>query len=275
MLGALLAALSLSGCASHVSFLNVAPNAPVAIPAALYRPSGPGPFPAVVLFHGCEGVTASKHAWARWFRERGYVALVVDSWTPRGLTETCLKEGPEIDRFWRFDDGMGALGYLQSLGFVNPARIGAIGWSIGGVYSMAFINGPSLERAVKRGLTLPNPGYAAAAGIYPGGCFSLVDERVIKPLLVLIGEADDWTLADECERMVNNMRSRGADASIVIYPGAYHYFDVEGQPLQVLPNVENRNRPGGCCGATVGYNAAAAVDARRRVEEFFARHLKR
>lgn len=275
ILGGLLAALVLSGCAGRISFLNVAPTAPVAIPATLYRPAGSGPFPAVVLLHGCEGVTASHHDWARWFRERGYVALVVDSWTPRGVTEICSKEGPEIDRFWRFDDGIGALRYLQSLDFVDPARIGAIGWSNGGVYSMALVNGPSLERAVKRGLTLPNPGYAAAIGVYPGGCFSLVNERVIKPLLVLIGEADDWTLADECSRMVEAMRGRGADASIVTYPGAYHYFDVEGQPLQLLPNVENRNRPGGCCGATVGFNAAAASDARRQVEKFFARHLKR
>lgn len=274
MMGGVLAALILSGCATHVSFPNVSPTAPVSVPAMLYRPSGTGPFPAIVLLHGCEGITAAQRAWARWFQERGYVALVVDSWGPRGLTEICSKEAPEIDRFWRFDDAMGALFYLQSLGYVEPARIGAIGWSHGGVYAMAVVNGPSLERAVKRGLTLPSPGFAAAVGIYPGGCFSLVEERVVKPLLVLIGEADDWTLAAECVQMVNAMRARGADASIVTYPGAYHHFDVEGQRLQVLPNVENRNRPGGCCGARVGYNPAAATDARRRVEEFFGRHLK-
>lgn len=274
VIGSLLAVLILSGCAGGVWFPNVTPNVQISIFATLYRPSGPRPFPAVVLLHGCEGVTTSHHDWARWLRERGYVALLVDSWGPRNLTETCSFEGPEIERFWRFDDAMGALRYLQSLEIVNPARIGALGWSNGGVYSMAVINGPSLERAVKRGLTLPNPGYAAAIGIHPGGCFSLVEERVVKPLLVLIGEADDWTLASECVTMVNAMRSRGADASIITYPGVYHYFDVEGQRLEVLPNVENRNRPGNCCGATVGYNAAAATDARWRVEEFFARHLK-
>lgn len=275
VLGGLLAVLLLSGCAGRVGFLNVAPDAPLWIPATLYRPPGPGPFPAVVLLHGCEGVSTSHHDWARWFREHGYVALIVDSWGPRGLSETCTFGGRDVDRFARFDDATGALRYLQSLGYVDPARIGAIGWSNGGVYAMAVVNGPSLERAVKRGLTLPNPGYAAGVGLYPGGCFSLVEERAIKPLLVLIGEADDWTLAAECARMVNAMRARGADASIVIYPGAYHYFDVEGQRLEMLPKVENRNRPGECCGATVGYNAAAAADARRRVEEFFARHLKR
>jgi dienelactone hydrolase len=73
--------------------------------------------------------------------------------------------------------------------------------------------------------------------------------------------------------MVNAMRSRGADASIVIYPGAYHYFDVEGQRLEVLADVENDEKPGGH-GATVSYQAEVAADAHRQVERFLARHLK-
>jgi dienelactone hydrolase len=73
--------------------------------------------------------------------------------------------------------------------------------------------------------------------------------------------------------MVAAMHSRGADATIVTYPGAYHYFDVEGQPLEVLAQVENDNRPGGY-GATVSYQAAADADAHRRIEEFLGRHLR-
>ncbi|HET9925868.1 MAG TPA: dienelactone hydrolase family protein, partial [Methylomirabilota bacterium] len=78
--------------------------------------------------------------------------------------------------------------------------------------------------------------------------------------------------AVKCREMVEAMRSRGADATIVTYPGAYHYFDVEGQRLEVLADVENDTRPGGF-GATVSYQADAAADARRRVEEFLREHL--
>jgi dienelactone hydrolase len=73
--------------------------------------------------------------------------------------------------------------------------------------------------------------------------------------------------------MVTAMRGRGSDATIVRYPGAVHYFDVAGQQRAVLPEVENRNRPGGCCGATVAYDAAADADAHRRVAAFLGRHL--
>jgi dienelactone hydrolase len=275
---AVVVATLLAGCAAlagrqTVRFPNVTPGAPVAIEATLIRPAGPGPFPAVVLLHGCAGVEAQSLRWARWLADRGYVALLPDSFGPRGIEGDC-RSGPDDPPITaRFDDAFGALRYLQSLAYVRAERVAAIGWSQGGVYAMAAINGPSLERARRRGVALPATGFAAAVGVYPGGCFSLVGEQVVRPLLVLIGEADDWTPPAKCREMVEAMRGRGADAAIVTYPGAYHYFDVEGQRLEVLAHVENDNRPGGF-GATVSYHPAAAADARRRIEAFLGRHLR-
>jgi dienelactone hydrolase len=277
------AATLLAGCAAltarqAVRFPNATPGTPAAIEAALIRPAGPGPFPAVVQLHGCGGLDAQSFRWARWLAERGYVALVVDSFGPRRLEGDC-RSGPDDPPITaRFDDAFGALRYLQSRTDVRADRVAVIGWSQGGVYAMAVINGPSLERARRRGVALPTiesttGGFAAGIGVYPGGCSSLVEEQVVRPLLVLIGEADDWTPAATCREMVEAMRGRGADATIVTYPGAYHYFDVEGQRLEVLAHLENDNRPAGS-GATVSYHAEAAADARARIEAFLARHLK-
>ncbi|MBI4590215.1 MAG: dienelactone hydrolase family protein [Candidatus Rokubacteria bacterium] len=273
LIAALLPATLLAGCAGGVSFSNLTPGRPLTITGELYRPEGPGPFPAMVLLHGCGGVEALHGRWARWLIERGYVALVVDSWTPRGIVENCSKDTPDPERTERFDDAFGALRYLQSRPFVDPHRIGAMGWSNGGVFAMAVINGPSLDRARKRGVMLPPVGFRLGVGIYPGGCFSLVEELVVAPLLVLIGEADDWTPARICAEMVNAMRAKGAEARITIYPGAYHYFDNVDYPLQVLPDVENRYKPGGCCGATVSHQPGAAAAAFAEVEAFLAGHL--
>lgn len=274
----LIATILVAGCAAGrvgqaVRFENVTPGAPLAVDATLVLPSGPGPFPAVVQMHGCGGVEAQSFHWARWLADHGYAALVVDSFRPRHVKGDCRTGPDEPPITARFDDAFGALRYLQSLPSVRPDRIAAIGWSQGGVYAMAVINGPSLERARKRGAALPPVGFAAAIGFYPGGCFSLVKERVVRPLLVLIGGADDWTPAAKCEEMVAAMRARGADASIVVYPGAYHYFDVQGQPLEVLTEVENDAKPDGH-GATVAYQGTAAGDAHRQVERFLERHLK-
>ena len=270
-------ATGLGACAAGlttlpVKFTNVTPGAPQEISATLVRPAGEGPFPAVVQLHGCGGLEAQSYRWARWLVEHGYVALVVDSFGPRGLKGDCRSDPDDPPISARLDDAFGALRYLQSLPSVRADRIAAIGWSQGGVYAIAVINGPSLERAKKRGVDLPAVGFAAGIGVYPD-CISLVPELVIRPLLVLIGAADDWTPAAKCEEMVTAMKSRGADTSFVVYPGAYHYFDVEGQPLDVLAEVENDFKPDGH-GATVAYQPAAAADARRQVEAFLARHLR-
>ena len=273
-LAALVASVVVSGCSgSLVSFPNATPDKPLAIPAHLVRPEGPGPFPAVVLLHGCHGVSASIRGWARWFSRLGYVALVVDSWKPRGIVDDCVPEAPDLPSTERFADAVGALRFLHARPEVDRARIGVMGWSSGGVFSMAAVNGPTHERARRRRVLLPEPGFRAAVGVYPGGCVSLMHELAVWPLLVLMGDADDWTFPGPCVEMVQAMRGRGADATLVLYAGAVHYFDVEGQPRVYLPEVANRNKPGECCGATVGYDASAAADARRRVAEFFGRHL--
>ena len=258
-----------------VSFLNATPNRPLTVPGTLYRPVGNGPFPAVVLLHGCHGVSASLRDWAEWFQELRYVALIVDSWAARGIRDGCLPAAPDPPPTERFDDAMGGLRFLQTLPYVARDRVGAVGWSNGGVYAIAVVNGPSLERARRRGVVLPEPGFQAAVGFYPGGCYSLVTERAVRPLLILMGDADDWTLPSFCREMVEAMRGRGADVSIVLYPGAVHYFDAEGQPRTFLPEVANHNKPNECCGASVGYDPAAAADARRRVAAFFGANLQK
>jgi dienelactone hydrolase len=265
----------LAGCAAQgVRFINASPVAPRPVPAWFWRPAGEGPFPAVMLLHGCHGVSPSTQAWGRWFRDRGYIALVVDSWAARGMQEGCSPTSLDLPSAERFDDAIGALRWLHRQREVDRERIGVVGWSNGGVFAMSLVNGPSHERARRRGVALPEPGVRAAVAFYPGGCESLVHELAVRPLLVLMGDADDWTAPGPCQEMVTAMRGRGADVSIVLYPGAVHYFDVEGQLRAYLPDVANQNQPGGCCGATVAYDATADTDARRRVAEFFGYHLR-
>jgi len=47
----------------------------------VYKPDGDGPFPTVMVLHGCLGVRSKDTRWAQHLRDPGYVALVVDSMT--------------------------------------------------------------------------------------------------------------------------------------------------------------------------------------------------
>src|SRR4051812_4158348 len=51
----------------------------------ILKPDGDGPFPAVILMDGCGGVHAATRAWNQWFRDRGFVSVLVDSHAARGL----------------------------------------------------------------------------------------------------------------------------------------------------------------------------------------------
>ena len=126
----MLVAAALGGCAApaRVSFPNATPSAPLAVPAEAYRPEGPGPFPAVVLLHGCEGVSENGRRWAEWLRGQGYLALVVDSWTPRGLKETCTFTVADPPNTARLDDAIGALRYLQAR-WATSTRAASASWA--------------------------------------------------------------------------------------------------------------------------------------------------
>src|SRR3970282_1727478 len=59
---------------------------PVQLDALVYRPAGQGPFPALVLMHGCSGmyasngnVTRSYLHWLEVLAGNGFVAALVDS----------------------------------------------------------------------------------------------------------------------------------------------------------------------------------------------------
>jgi dienelactone hydrolase len=247
---------------------------PVQLSALQFRPQGTGPFPAIVLLHGCSGmytpsgyVTNSYRHWAELLSEDGYVALLLDSFGPRGHRSICeLQKRPILESRERVEDAYAAAQWLNQQLYVAVGRIGLLGWSNGGtgtLYSM---------RAASR----IEPGFTAAVAFYPG-CRALsrakTPYRAYSPLLILSGEADDWTPAEPCRQLAAIAQKEGAPVEIVIYPGAHHAFDRIGLPVRYRPNVRNLNKPDRL-GATVGAHPQAREEAIRRTKAFFARTLK-
>ena len=247
---------------------------PVQLSALAFRPKGDGPFPAIVMLHGCSGMytpsgyvaNAYRH-WAELLALDGYVALLVDSFGPRGHRSICeLQKRPILESRERVEDAYAAARWLNAQRYVAAGRIGVIGWSNGGtgtLYSM---------RASSR----MEPGFRAAVAFYPG-CRRLSRARTpyrpYAPLLILIGEADDWTPAEACQTLAALAQQEGAPLEIVTYPGAHHSFDRLGLPVRYRPNVRNLNKPDRR-GATVGEHPQAREDAIRRTKAFFAERLK-
>lgn len=246
----------------------------VQLSALQFRPRGAGPFPALVLLHGCSGIhtpsgfiTASYLRWAELLAEDGYVALLVDSFTPRGYRTICeLQKRPILESRERVEDAYAAARWLSQQPYVGAGRIGLLGWSNGGTGALYAMR---LERRVE-------PAFRAAVAFYPG-CRTLSRAKTpyqpYAPLLILSGEADDWTPAAPCSELIGIAKGQGAPAEIVVYPGAHHSFDRVNLPVRYRPNVRNLNKPDRL-GATVGEQPEAREAAIRRTREFFAQALK-
>jgi dienelactone hydrolase len=248
-------------------------GSPVQLSALLFKPNGPGPFPTVVLLHGCGGMltnsgilTASYRNWADRFVQSGYVALLPDSLNPRGQRSLCEQQKRSIlESRERVEDAYAALQWLVRQSYVAGDRIGLIGWSNGGSGTLYGIRE-----------TQPHRGFRAAVAFYPG-CRTLARSktpyRPYAPLLILAGEADDWTPAAPCVELTEVAKKQGAPMEIVTYPGAHHSFDRINLPVRYRANVRNLNKPDRL-GATVGEHPEARADAMLRTLEFFAQYLK-
>ena len=95
--------------------------------------------------------------------------------------------------------------------------------------------------------------------------------RGVSAPLVFVGENDDWTPAEPCQKLVEAARQEGYAVSIKVYPGAHHSFD-SNAPVRYVPARVNGNSPTGR-GATTGGDPKAWADSIREVLAFFAQHL--
>jgi carboxymethylenebutenolidase len=208
----------------------------------LARPEGDGPFPAIVVIHEWWGLVDWIKENARKFAERGYVALAVDLY--RGQVATTpdlaheLSRGLPTDRALR--DLKSAVAYLRQQPFVNPKRIGVIGWCMGGGYALQL----ALNADV------------AACVICYGRLVTDPDE--LKPLkaavLGIFGDRDRGIPVDMVRQFEKALKERGVPHVIRIYEGVGHAF----------MNPANQR----------GYHAETTQKAWQEIFAFLDRHLK-
>lgn len=214
----------------------------------LFIPKGDGPFPAVVLMHGCGGwqpaVLDALNSHAMNFLDNGYVVLNLDSFGPRGKAGgTLCASDRQLQHalIYRLADAYDALRYLRAHRAVDPRNIYLLGQSNGG------------SVAINAAKSAGNPGFRAVAAYYPWcGSLGPATVKLNSPMIIFSGGQDDWTPAWQCR----GRRSPDKALSFVEYPKAAHSFDVRIEPHRYL-------------GKLIGYDRAATEDSRTRMLTFF------
>jgi dienelactone hydrolase len=204
---------------------------PFTLEGYLRRPTGSGPFPAVVLLPGCDGsVRLTDLTWGARISSWGYLTLTLDSFTPRGMKESCLRKAPPELAY----DAYQGLNFLIQQRIIDPKRAFLVGFGQGGLLTLSALERGGIEKEARNK-------FRAAAAFYPA-CRG-ADGILTVPALILVGEHDDWNPPEACRKMakgeddigISRNKGKGAAVQLAVLPGAYSSFDmlVFQQPIEM------------------------------------------
>ena len=206
-------------------------------------PEGGGKHAAIIVIHEWWGLNDWVKQQTENFAGQGYLALAVDLY--RGKTGTTPDEAHILMRGLPDDRGLrdleAAYAYLAARPDVDAKKIGAIGWCMGGGWSIKLAEDqPKLAAFVVNYGSLPTDAAVIA--------------KIQAPMLGNFGAEDRGIPPESVHAFETAMQSAGKAADIKIYDGAGHAF-------------QNPNNKG-------GYRPEATADADKRIDAFFAKHLK-
>ncbi len=229
------------------------------------------PLPAVAIFHGCGGPGQNTSRMAGLLASWGYAALVVDSFSARGLKDVCGRNWPtQADAEARAHDIDATLAWLAKQPGIDAKRLGYMGYSYGGGVAMlralSDASGVPASPSAARAVVLVYPDCALADALGPR-------LAVRQPTLFAMGALDDWTPVSRCQAVIDRVATGKELIETKVYEGAHHSFDALGLLVRYLDGVGNRSKPGGCCGAHYGAHEPAWKQFVVDVRTFLAKHL--
>ena len=200
-------------------------------------------YPVVVNVYGGPGVQEVTNAWgglwslySQYLVSRGYVVFQIDN---RGSGQRGRRfEAASFHRLGNVevDDQVRGVGFLRTLPYVDPARIGIFGWSYGGYMALlSVIKAPEAFAAAVAGAPVTDwklydthytERYLGTPASNPAGYLAAnVLEQAAKlqrPLLLVHGMADDNVLFTHSTALMKRLQDAGRPFELMTYPGGKH-----------------------------------------------------
>lgn len=202
-------------------------------------PSGEGPFPCVLLFHGCGGRRPFLDRYMAAIAETGVVPMLIDSFAPRGwsrnraLAMVCT--GLQLQGWRRAGDVLAAVWGVSQMPDIDNSRLALAGWSHGGWAIMDLMT-MALRRPGEAGLADPDPdllrSVKAVALAYPycgpGALTQIRQWRRTPDVFAFVGEKDHVAHPVHCRRAFRQVEASGAAVQTWFPASATHAFDEDG-----------------------------------------------
>ncbi len=208
----------------------------------IVRPTGEGPWPVAILFHGCGGRRPYVGDYARDLAAAGIMTVSVDSYAHRRISRVralaTVCTGAELQGWLRAGDVLASLWGVRRLAHVDPARIALAGWSHGGWSIMDLMTMP-LARPGEAGIADPDPALRdcvkALVLAYPycgpGALSQLRRWRATPAVFGFVGEGDRVAHPALCRRAFRTAERAGAAVTTWFPEGATHAFDESGSEV--------------------------------------------
>ena len=195
---------------------------PATIFGVLRLPDGTGRVPAVVVTHGCSGITGAETYWAGGLPQFGIATFIVNSFAGRGISRVCSAPHT-ISTASMLTDVYRARDLLAAHPRIDPARIALMGFSFGGRTAL-WASQLRFQQRYGQG----HQRFTAHLVFYPTSChIRLADEDRVgdAPIRIFHGAADDATKIGPCRDYVARLRHAGRDVALFEYTDARHWFD--------------------------------------------------
>jgi dienelactone hydrolase len=193
----------------------------------------------------------------------------MDSLGPRGVDTVCYGPQQGVNFPRGVKDALQAADHMRKFELIDKTRIALAGYSWGAMVGM-------LASSKRWGGTLaPGERFAAVVSFYPG-CrtitpqstkpYDIVQPDIDRPVLVMMGELDRETHADECVAKLGSARAAGAPVEWHVYPQATHCWDC--RQLDGRSKIDARGNH-----VTYRYDANITRDSARRMFDFLDRTM--
>lgn len=242
-------------------------------------------WPAVVILHGSSGIDSRGDFYEAALNAAGIATLQIDMWEARGVTGLANRPPAPI---LTYPDAFSALAFLAAQPGIAPDRIGVLGFSWGGVVSLAaaerlyagafgggrrfaahVANYPVCHAANKTSIPALNP---------PAQKGSQILDLTGAPVLIQVGTRDDYDNGGgACRALVQTLNARnGPIVELNEYPGAFHGWDRLMVPVTAADPFADEGSffaTGVVPQVRIEPDVEQALRSRERVLHFFKRHL--
>lgn len=223
-----------------LTFDHPAARHPARLSATLHLPEGsPEPAPCMVILTSSAGVQRHReHYYADLLNRSGTGALVVDSFTGRGVRRT-VADQTLVSAAQMEGDAFAALALLRADPRIDARRIGIMGVSKGGV---ATLNAAIAVRQRWRD-GFPHL-FDLHVAICPGATAQHRDATTHgRPMFFMLAAKDDYTPPDLAIEYAERMRSAGnGRIKVKVYGSAHHGWESIGAVFDIK-DAENWS----CC----------------------------